>query len=109
MPHGKWVAFEGDDPHKCDIPRVVKPRPRLKPTPEPPVGGRKPFEPYYPPTPTPPPEPSGEKVEQPTRLPPRPATVVRPFPVQEQSSGRGWWWWIILLIIAGFVIRAMGR
>lgn len=56
MPHGKYVAFEGDTPHKCKAPPTTKraalpPRPVLEKSIA--VAG-KPFAPYYPTVPEPP-------------------------------------------------------
>lgn len=36
MPHGRWVAFEGDEPHKCTTPSVITPKPIDLPLPMPP-------------------------------------------------------------------------
>jgi hypothetical protein len=53
MPHGQWVAFEGEDPHKCDSPSS-KNRPHPKRNDQLPVTEPiKPFEPIYPSVPEP--------------------------------------------------------
>jgi hypothetical protein len=80
MPHGRWVAFEGDRPHKCDAPRPTTP-PRRRPAPPPiqPVGPKeKPFTPNYP------------TVSEPIAAPeiPQPKPEVRPSIVAPpQSAG----------------------
>ncbi|MBX3121573.1 MAG: hypothetical protein KF854_00765 [Nitrospira sp.] len=48
MPHGQWVAFEGDDPHKCKTAVATKSRPKLKaPKSQRPTTGGEDFKPYY--------------------------------------------------------------
>jgi hypothetical protein len=48
MPHGKWVAFEGDQSHKCDKPPASKATPSAKPKGSHPKHQTEPFEPLYP-------------------------------------------------------------
>src|SRR5262249_46469937 len=48
MPHGRYVAFEGDEPHKCDAPPARKVAPRAKPPTQPGNKAQKTFTPYYP-------------------------------------------------------------
>lgn len=108
MPHGQWVAFEGDEPHKCKKPPVIKPKPKAQPKPMPPGGDFPPINipgdtaqrPTLKPAPTPPPTakpqarpttpefppisiPNGGS-RKPTPSPPYPAP--KPMPVPPKNS-----------------------
>lgn len=50
MPHGRWVAFEGDGAHDCSAPPATKPAPKIKSSHAPVSSGKDatPFTPHYP-------------------------------------------------------------
>jgi hypothetical protein len=95
MPHGRWVAFEGDEPHNCDERPVERVTPSVRPNSlrpaEPPV---EPFTPLYPevpksPTPgqaSPQPTPSPQGANSPTASGPAPAS--RPTPARPTPAPR---------------------
>lgn len=101
MPHGRYVAFEGDQPHNCDDepPERVAPPPRPKrpSATEPPT---EPFKPLYPTVAEPPasspaavqPTPS-QATNRPSAAPPapapRPTPAPRPAPPQRVSNHVG--------------------
>lgn len=74
MPHGKFVAFEGDEPHKCDKQPESKAIPPARPTAPRPSGAlAEPFTPLYP------------RVDEPSKPAPPPA---RPQPTQSPNQPR---------------------
>lgn len=75
MPHGQWVAFENDEPHKCEA--VPAPAPR-RPTPPRPAHIDPPD---FPDIEIP------EDVTEPVRpAPPAPGPVARPIPTRQKAS-----------------------
>lgn len=84
MPHGQWVAFEGDQQHVCNEPAPPKAAPPARPrTPPAPAPTPAPFEPLYPKVPQ---EPAPSPQPAPTRpvSPPAPAPTPRPAPAPQQ-------------------------
>jgi hypothetical protein len=76
MPHGRWVAFEGDEPHNCDERPTDKAAPPVRPSgPGPAEQPAEPFTPLYPKVP-------GSPTPVPNPIRPQPA----PSPVPRGSS-----------------------
>jgi hypothetical protein len=102
------VAFEGDEPHKCNDPPAKKPPPASKPSPAQ-VGGNavKSFTPYYPSVPEAPPplyDPRSAEVQKQT--PAKPPLG----PPQSKTRERGWGkilGWIVLWIVATGLLKML--
>jgi hypothetical protein len=99
MRHGQWVAFEGEQQHRCDEQPPDRAAPSIKPTrPRPADKSAEPFEPLYPKVPGSPTsgsdrplaEPSPTLGNSPTTAspapPPRPAPAPRPTPPRGPGS-----------------------
>lgn len=83
MPHGQWVAFEGDQQHVCDEPAPPKAPPPARPRTPPPAATPAPFEPLYPKVPQDPP-PTPQPAPPRPVSPPAPAPAPRPAPAPQQ-------------------------
>jgi hypothetical protein len=81
MPHGRYVAFEGDEPHNCSKGPAGRSASPARPTASRPVEGlAKPFTPLYPKVPEPPARDPSPIRPVPPRATPRPIPSQQPAP-----------------------------